>query len=71
VQLDLSAKEVARLDSLRDSCGLRSRSDVVRSALAVIDWIATESREGRKVVAMGDGLMSELVMPGVTKGVLK
>ena len=71
VQLDLSPEEVARLDSLRDACGLRSRSDAVRSALAVIDWMTSETRGGRKVVAMGDGLVSELVMPGVTRGVMK
>lgn len=72
VQLDLSTGEVERLDALRDACGLRSRSDAVRSALAAIDWVATESREGRKVVAMGEGYISELVMPGITfQGVVK
>lgn len=67
VQLDLSHEEVTRLDALRDSCGLRSRSDVVRSALAIIDWMVSETEAGRKVVATGNDLVSELVMPGITR----
>lgn len=67
VQLDLDRQEVAKLDSLIADCRLRSRSDAVRTALAVIDWASSEARAGRKVVALGEDLVSELVMPGVTR----
>jgi hypothetical protein len=66
VQLDMSAEEAESLDTLRETCGLRSRSDAVRLALAVIDWVHRESRCGRKVVAFSDEIITEFVMPGIT-----
>lgn len=66
VQLDMSAEEAESLDSLRETCGLRSRSDAVRAALAVIDWVHRESRSGRKVVSFDGDVMTEFVMPGIT-----
>ncbi len=66
VQLDMSAEEAESLDTLRETCGLRSRSDAVRLALAVIEWVHRESRNGRKVVAFSDEVITEFVMPGIT-----
>ncbi|MFQ5528318.1 MAG: hypothetical protein ACE5GX_18940 [Thermoanaerobaculia bacterium] len=66
VQLDLSAGEVKALDELRSACGLRSRADAVRTALAVLEWIQAEARRGHSVVAVGDEDISHLVVPGLT-----
>jgi hypothetical protein len=66
VQLDLSPSEVKGLDRLRDKCGLRSRADAVRTALAVLEWVEGEARNGRKVVAIGGQDVSYLAVPGMT-----
>jgi hypothetical protein len=68
VQLDMSNEEAAGLDSLKEACGLRSRSDAVRTALAVIEWVSREADSGRRIVALGGDVVSEFVMPGVTIG---
>ena len=51
---------------MRERCGLRSRSDAVRTALAVLAWIDDERSQGRRVVAIGDEEVSHLVVPGLT-----
>ena len=66
VQLDLSEAEAAALDTLRDECGLRSRADAVKAALAVLGWVETQASAGRKVVALHGSNVSWLVVPGVT-----
>lgn len=69
VQLDLEQEEAEALDAFRRRCGLRSRADAVRTALAIIAWVERESSLGRQVVAVGSEQVSHLVVPGVT-GVL-
>jgi hypothetical protein len=67
VQLDLSMAETKALDGLRDACYLRSRADAVRTALAVLEWVRMEVEQGRRVVAVGDGQVSWLAVPGLVK----
>jgi len=69
VQLDLQPQEVQALDALRQRCGLRSRADAVRAALAVVEWVEREARDGRRVVAVGKDDVAHLVVPGLTTGV--
>jgi hypothetical protein len=66
IQLDLSVKEGAALDDIRDDCGLGSRADAVKAALALFGWVQAETRLGRKVVAMDGETVSWLVLPGIT-----
>ncbi len=66
VQLDLSPGEVRALDRLRDSCGLSSRADAVRAALAIIEWTHEESQKGRKIMSIGDDNVVPLFIPGIT-----
>lgn len=66
VQLDLSPGEVRALDRLRDSCGLSSRADAVRAALAIIEWTYEESQKGRKIMSIGDDSVVPLFIPGIT-----
>lgn len=66
VQLDLMPDEAQSLDALKEKCGLRSRSDAVRTALAVLEWIERESRNGNSIVAVGEDGVSKLVVPGIT-----
>jgi len=66
VQLDLTLMETHALDRLRDNCGLRSRADAVRTALAILEWIYEEVQSGRKVLAIGNDSVVPLIIPGVT-----
>jgi hypothetical protein len=66
VQLDLNDHEAAALDLLRDECRLRSRADAVKVALGVLEWVRLETAQQRKVLGVGDGMVSALVIPGVT-----
>ena len=66
VQLDLTTAEASALDTLRDECGLRSRADAVKAALAVLRWVDLQATVGRKVVALDGSNVSWLVVPGVT-----
>ena len=69
VQLDLRSEETDELDRLRGRFGLRSRADTVRAALAITEWVESESKRGRKVVSVGGDYVSHLVVPGITTAV--
>lgn len=66
VQLDLSENEVQALDALRDRCGLRSRADAVRTALAIVEWVEQGARSNKKILAVGGEDITQLVIPGLT-----
>lgn len=66
VQLDLTTHQANALDRLRDQCDLRSRAEAVKTALAVLAWVRSESDQGRRVVALDGKNVSWLVMPGIT-----
>lgn len=66
VQLDLYQHEVQALDRLRDRCGLRSRADAVRTALAIIEWVQNETRNGRRILSVGEDDVVPLTIPGLT-----
>jgi len=66
IQLDLPAREARALDQLRDRLAVRSRADVVRAALAVMEWMEAETARGRRVLAVGDDAVSYLALPGVS-----
>lgn len=67
IQLDLPAHEAQALDELRDSLAVRSRAEVVRTALAVMEWMNAETARGRRVLAVGDDSVSYLVVAGLNK----
>lgn len=71
VQLDLSAGEVQALDALRDRCGLRSRADAVRTALAIVEWVEQGARSNKKILAVGGDDITQLVIPGLTNRIEK
>jgi hypothetical protein len=66
VQLDMRTDEVRALDALRDRCGLRSRADAVRTALAIVEWVEQGARNNKKILAVGGDDITQLVIPGLT-----
>lgn len=63
IQLDLPIREAEALDELRGRMAVRSRAEVVRTALAVVEWMEAETARGRRVVAVGDDTVSYLALP--------
>lgn len=66
VQLDLRPDEVQALDALRDRCGLRSRAEAVKTALAIVEWVEQGARDNKKILAVGGDDITHLVIPGLT-----
>jgi len=66
IQLDLKSEEAIELDRLREQFGLKSRTDTIRVALAIAEWIESESKLGRKVLSVDGKYVSHLVVPGIT-----
>ncbi len=66
VQLDLRPDEARALDDLRDRTGLRSRADAVRFSLGVIEWMADQAANERRILAVGERDVVYLAIPGVT-----
>jgi len=67
VQLDLSRLEVQSLDALRDRLAPGSRAAAVKTALAVLDWVATETERGNRIYAVGPGHVSNLELSQVSR----
>jgi len=65
IQLDLPSAEAKALDAMKDKCGLRSRADTVRTALALFEWARRETEAGRQVVAVGPNHVSKVVLAGL------
>ena len=66
IQLDLTPHAANALDALKDRFNLRSRAEAVRTALAVVEWMDSETSRGRQIVAVGPNDVSYLAIPGLT-----
>lgn len=54
VQLDLSQKEVERMNWIMGVCGLESRKDLFNNAITLLEWATEEVTEGRKIASFDD-----------------
>lgn len=49
VQLDLSPKEVARLNAVMEACDIQTRKELFNNAFTALEWMVRERRCGREV----------------------
>ncbi|MGY3438557.1 MULTISPECIES: hypothetical protein [unclassified Marinovum] len=49
VQLDLSPKEVARLNAVMEACDIHTRKELFNNAFTALEWMVRERRCGREV----------------------
>jgi hypothetical protein len=55
VQLDLTARETARLNHLMEVCDFRTKKDLFGSAFSALEWMVAERAAGRRVFSSKDG----------------
>jgi hypothetical protein len=51
VQLDLSEREVDRMNAIMEKCGIESRTDMFKDAMALLEWAANEVQQGFKIAS--------------------
>jgi hypothetical protein len=55
VQIDLSAKELRRLEFLMGVCELQTKKEVFGNAFAVLEWMVKERQAGRDIYSAHPG----------------
>ncbi len=67
IQLELPEGRVAELDELAARLHLRTRKDLLNTAITLLEWAASEKTAGHKIasVDMESQVLRELVMPGL------
>jgi hypothetical protein len=67
IQLELPEDRVAELDELAARLNLRTRKDLLNTALTLLEWAAGEKSAGHKIASVDPDkqVLRELVMPGL------
>jgi hypothetical protein len=65
VQLDFTADRIAELSRLMEECGIKTRVDLINTALTVLEWAISERKTGRIIASVDESNMryKELVIP--------
>lgn len=65
VQLELSAERIAELDHLMSECDIRTRVELINTALSVLEWAIEERKSGRIIASVDEANMryKELMIP--------
>jgi hypothetical protein len=62
VQLDLSPLEVERMNWMMLVCGIENRKDLFNNALTLLEWVACEVGQGRKVASFDDNKKDRTIL---------
>ena|SRR5712692_6523608 len=63
-QAELTARDAAMLQSLMRELELQSNAELLSQALALMKWLVSERRQGRKIASLGaQGPVRELAAP--------
>jgi hypothetical protein len=54
IQIDLSTKEVERMNLVMDRCELESRKDLFNNALTLLEWAIHEVSQGFRIASVND-----------------
>jgi len=54
-QLVLSDAEQGVLREVMEQCGIRTKTECIRFALGVLQWVVQQKEEGRNIVSQKDG----------------
>jgi hypothetical protein len=66
LQFELSEKRIEELDSLVEQTGLKTRVQLINTAITLFEWAVREREAGRIIASMdeGQGRYKEIEMPG-------
>jgi hypothetical protein len=62
VQLDLSLREVERMNWMMEVCGIETRKDLFNNALTVLEWVVGEVVEGKKIASFNDSTKERSIL---------
>lgn len=62
VQLDLSSKEILRLNWIMEICDLNTRKELFNNALTLLEWASKEIVEGRKIASFDDDTKDRFIL---------
>jgi hypothetical protein len=67
IQLELPEDRVAELDELGARLRIRTRKDLLNTALTLLEWAVNEKAAGHKIASVDveNQVLRELVMPGL------
>jgi hypothetical protein len=67
IQLELPEDRVQELDELAARLRIRTRKDLLNTALTLLEWAAAEKAAGKKIASVDveNQVLRELVMPGL------
>ncbi|NBD30180.1 MAG: hypothetical protein GVY31_09085 [Alphaproteobacteria bacterium] len=54
IQIELSAKEAARLNHMMDVCDFQTKKELFGNAFAALEWMVREKQVGRDVFSQGN-----------------
>lgn len=65
IQLELNAERLAELEHLMSECGIRTRAELINTALSVLEWAIEERKTGRIIASVDEANMryKELMIP--------
>lgn len=66
VQFEVTDKQLEAIENLKDITGLRTKKDLLNSALTLLEWFVGERKAGRIVGSLDqEQKLREIRMPGV------
>jgi hypothetical protein len=63
VQFDFTPEALQTLDKLKDRLNVKTRADVVRYSLRILDWVLSTLESDAKILVEKDGRQQEIVFP--------
>lgn len=69
VQFDFSAEALQQLDGLRDQLGVKSRAEVIRYSMRVMQWVIEQINNDGRLLVEHKGEVQGVVFPFLAKAV--
>jgi hypothetical protein len=66
IQIDLSPKEVERMNNVMKQCDIESRKDLFNNALAIMEWAIKEVGKGFSIASVDDTTQKDAKLPTFT-----
>jgi hypothetical protein len=62
IQIDLSVKELDRMNLVMEKCDIESRKDLFNNALTIFEWAIQEVGKGFRIAAVNDQSQEKTVL---------
>ena len=62
IQIDLSVKELDRMNRAMEKCDIESRKDLFNNALTIFEWAIQEVSKGFRIAAVNDQSQEKTIL---------